>query len=231
VSALIPLVFVGFIALMAVVLVVGYLQAKRRREGFAGYAASKGWTFAEQDQTLLDRFEGAPFGTGEDREASNVMRGTSHDRPMVVFDYAYVTTSTSTDAEGHTTTDRDTHAFSVMAVNTGAVLPALSVTPEGMVGRFFGRLTNSDIELESEDFNRAFTVTCPNRRFASDVLHPRMMELLLQWPELAWRFDADSLLAIRPGKHDVTEVEAKLAALDAILDTVPDFVWREVGGQ
>ena len=230
-SAVIPLVFVGFIVLMVVVLVVGHLRAKKRREGLAGYAARRGWTFAERDQTLLDRFEGAPFGTGEDREASNVMRGTAHDRPMVVFDYEYVTTSTRTDSEGHSTTDRDTHAFSVMAVNTGAVLPALSVTPEGMVGRFFGRLTNSDIELESEDFNRAFTVTCPNRRFASDVLHPRMMELLLQWPELAWRFDADSLLAIRPGKHDVTEVEAKLAALDAILDTVPDFVWREVGGQ
>ena len=118
-----------------------------------------------------------------------------------------------------------------MAVNTGAVMPALEVTPEGLVQRFFGRLTNSDIELESEDFNRAFTVTCPNRRFASDVLHPRMMELLLQWPELAWRFDADSLLAIRPGKHDITEIEAKLAALDAILDNIPDFVWREVRGQ
>jgi hypothetical protein len=115
-------------------------------------------------------------------------------------------------------------------VNTGAVMPALAVTPEGLVSRFFGRLTNSDIELESEDFNRAFTVTCPNRRFASDVLHPRMMELLLQWPELAWRFDADSVLAIRSGSHDVHEVEAKLAALDAILDAVPDFVWREVRG-
>jgi hypothetical protein len=58
-----------------------------------------------------------------------------------------------------------------------------------------------------------------------------MMELLLQWPELAWRFDADSLLAIRAGRHGVAEVDAKLAALDAILDTIPDFVWREVRGR
>ncbi len=231
VSAVIPLLFVGFLALVVVVVVVGHLQAKKRREGLAAYAASQGWTYTEQDQSLLDRFEGAPFGTGQDREAFNVLRGTAHERPVVVFDYEYVTTSTTTDAEGHTKTERHTHSFSVMAVNTGAVMPALEVTPEGLVQRFFGRLTNSDIELESEDFNRAFTVTCPNRRFASDVLHPRMMEQLLRWPELAWRFDADSLLAIRPGKHDIPEIEAKLAALDAILDNIPDFVWREVRGQ
>ena len=229
-TTLVPVIFVGFVLLIIGVVVVGYLQAKKRREGMAAYAASRGWTYTEQDPSLLDRFEGAPFGTGQDREAFNVMRGTAHDRPMVVFDYRYVTTHTSTDAQGHSKTERTTHPFSVIAVNTGAVMPALAVTPEGLVSRFFGRLTNSDIELESEDFNRAFTVTCPNRRFASDVLHPRMMELLLQWPELAWRFDADSVLAIRSGAHDVQEVEAKLAALDAILDAVPDFVWREVRG-
>src|SRR5205085_3018749 len=61
--------------------------------------------------------------------------------------------------------------LTVTGVQTCAlpILPALSVTPEGMFSRFFGRLTNSDIELESEDFNRAFRVTCPNRRFASEI--------------------------------------------------------------
>ncbi len=231
VSALIPVVFGGFLALVAVVAFVGWLQAKRRREGMAAYAASRGWTYVEDDPSLLDRFEGAPFGEGHDRRAFNVLRGTDRDRPAVVFDYEYVTTSTSTDAEGHTKTEDHTHSFSVVAVNAGAVMPALSVTPEGMFSRFFGRLTNSDIELESEDFNRAFRVTCPNRRFASDVLHPRMMEMLLQWPDLAWRFDADSLLAVRDGGQDTAEIEARLSALDAILDQVPDFVWKEVRGR
>jgi hypothetical protein len=226
-----PLIFGGFVVLMVVVVVVGYVQAKRRREGMAAFAAGRGWSYSESDSSLLDRFVGEPFGVGEDREAINVLRGTAHDRPVVVFDYSYVTTSTSTDANGNTKTDRTTHPFSVVAMNTGAVMPALSVAPEGVVSRFFGRLTNSDIELESEDFNRAFRVTCPNRRFASDVLHPRMMELLMQWPELAWRFDADSLLAIRSGSHDVAEIDAKLAALDAILDNVPEFVWKEVRGR
>jgi hypothetical protein len=231
VTAVFPLIFVLFLVVIVGAVLFGYLQAKKRREGLAAFATSRGWTYTESDDSLLERFAGEPFGTGQDREAFNVIRGTAHDRPMVAFDYSYVTTSTSTDANGHTRTERHTHPFSVVAVNTGVVMPALSVAPEGMVSRFFGRLTNSDIELESEDFNRAFRVTSPQRRFASDVLHPRMMELLLQWPELAWRFDADSLLAVRDGHHDVAEIDAKLAALDAILDNVPDFVWKEVRGQ
>jgi hypothetical protein len=229
--SVLPMIFLGFLVLIVVMVVVGFVQAKKRREGLAAFATSRGWTYTESDPSLLGRFEGEPFGVGDDRQAFNVLRGTAHDRPFVVFDYSYVTTSTSTDANGHTKTDRTTHVFSVVAVNTGVVMPALSVEPEGMVSRFWGRLTNSDIELESEDFNRAFRVTCPNRRFASDVLHPRMMELVLQWPELAWRFDADSLLAVRSGNHDVAEIDAKLAALDAILDTVPEFVWKEVRGR
>jgi hypothetical protein len=230
-SSVIPLIFVLFVVVIVGAVVFGYLQAKKRREGMAAFAASRGWTYAESDDSLLDRFEGEPFGVGQDREAVNVIRGSAHDRPMVAFDYSYVTTSTSTDANGHSHTERHTHPFSVVVVNIGVVMPALSVAPEGMISRLIGRLTNSDIELESEEFNRAFRVTCPNRRFASDVLHPRMMQLLLQWPELAWRFDADSLLAVRPGSHDVQEIDAKLAALDTILDNVPDFVWQEVRGQ
>ncbi len=230
-GSLFALSFVLFVIAIIGAVIFGFVQAKRRREAMAAFAASRGWTYSESDPTLVDRFEGEPFGVGEDREATNVLRGTAHGRPMVAFDYSYVTTSTTTDSEGRSRTERHTHPFSVVVVNTGAVMPALSVTPEGMISRFFGRLTNSDIELESEDFNRAFRVTCPNRRFASDVLHPRMMELLLQWPELAWRFDADSLLAVRAGSHDEQEIDAKLAALDAILDNVPEFVWREVRGQ
>lgn len=76
-----------------------------------------------------------------------------------------------------------------------------------------------DIELESEKFNRAFLVTCEHRKFASDVLHPRMMELLLGRPGLGWRFEGDSMTGVRRGQHD------------ALVDAIPEFVWRDVRGQ
>jgi hypothetical protein len=154
-----------------------------------------------------------------------VLLGSYDGRHMVAFDYEYKTTSGS--GKDRRTT---THRYSVLALHAGAVFPGLQVTPQNILTGFFGRLTNSDIELESEDFNREFLVRCENRKFASDVLHPRMMELLLTQPDLGWRFEGDSMIAVRSGQHDLTEVEGRLAHLDAILDAIPEFVWREVRG-
>ena len=84
--------------------------------------------------------------------------------------------------------------------------------PENFIERVVGRLTNSDIELESEDFNRAFTVRCPDRKFASDVLHPRMMELLLQSPDAAFRFDRQWILDCEDGQVALEEIEPRAAA-------------------
>ncbi|HET8561122.1 MAG TPA: DUF3137 domain-containing protein [Marmoricola sp.] len=225
---LMVLVLVLGIALMVTIAVLGYLAAKRRREEFAAFAAGKGWTWTREDDRWVTRFDGHPFGTGDDRTAENIVTGTYDGRGFEAFDYSYTTTSTSTDANGNTTTHRTTHGFSVIAIETGVGLPRLEVTPEHWLTRMVGRLTNRDIELESEEFNRAFTVTCPDRKFASDVLHPQMMEFLLGQRDLGWRFQDRALLTVREGSHSPAEVEARLATIDEILDRVPEFVWREV---
>jgi hypothetical protein len=218
--------FVAFFVVALVLVVVGAIQAKKRREAMAAYATSRGWRYAASDGSLVDRFQGTPFGQGQSRAASNVIYGEHDGRPMVAFDYRYTTTS-GTGKDRKTTT----HIWSVLALSMGVAMPDLSVEPEGVFGRIIGRLTNTDIEMESEDFNRAFTVRSPNRKFAFDVLHPQMIEMLMQWPELGWRFERDSMLVVRNGSHSIAEVDAKLLVMDAIIDKVPEFVWKEVRGQ
>lgn len=215
-----------FLAVAALVVYLGHLAAKKRREAMTAYAESRGWTYVPDDPGLAHRFAGAPFGVGHGRRAHNVLLGNYDGRPMVAFDYLYKTTS-GTGKDRRT----QTHHYSVVSVNLGASVPGLQVNPQGLLSGFVGRITNTDIELESEDFNRAFVVTCDDRKFASDVLHPRMMELVQQWPDMGWRFDRDSLLAVRSGKHEPADIDEKLRRLDAILDAVPEFVWREVRGQ
>lgn len=229
-----PLLFVVFFAfvvvLMVVIAVVSFVSAKKRREALAVLASQRGWAFVAHDDAWIDRFDGAPFGLGHDRQALNVLTGAYDGRGFVAFDYRYSTTETSTDAQGHTQSRTQVHPYSVLGLDSGAVLPDLSVTPEGFLGRMVGRLTNTDIELESEEFNRAFTVTSPDRKFATDVLHPRMMEHLLQIPDRGWALRGGWLLAVRAGRHTVAELDSRLADLDGILDLVPDFVWKTARG-
>ena len=234
-GGLVFVIFGAFFALVIVLIVVGIIQAKKRREAFGLLAGQRGWTYVERDDQWVDVFDGAPFGQGHNRKATNVLSGQYDGRPFIAFDYVYYTTETSTDSEGHTTTHEESHNFGIVGLDLVAELgdhpfPSLCVSPEGVFGRIIGRLTNRDIELESEDFNRAFTVTCPNRKFASDVLHPRMMEFLLAHPDSAFRFDRSWVLSVEAGQADLQQVVPRLSVIDAVLDNVPEFVWREVRG-
>lgn len=215
---LVGLVVVGLVAYG------GYLQAKRRREGMAALAQQRGWTYTERDDSWAERFDGPPFGIGSNRKAENIVRGLYDGRKFIAFDYWYSTLESSGKS---VRTER--HPYSIIAISTQAVLPRLSVVPEGMFSRFVGRITGSDIELESEQFNRAFTVRCEDRKFATDVLHPRMMEFLLTVPHVGWTLRNGSLMIATPGQHDRAHLDGAMAVIDAILDLVPGFVWSSYG--
>ncbi len=213
-----------FVAIGA--MVYAYQQAKKRREEMAAYAVSRGWRYEEVQPLLVDRFQGPPFGMGHSRRAGNAVYGQHDGRDFVAFDYEYKTTSGS--GKDRRTT---THTFSVVALSMGVALPSLRVDPENFVERVIGRVTNTDIELELEDFNRAFTVSCPDRKFASDVLHPQMMEFLLQHRDVGWRFERDSMLVVASGRRTIPQIDATLALMDQIAALVPEFVWKHVRGQ
>ena len=221
---------VGFLALFLAVaigaVVYSYLAAKKRREELLAFAAARGWTYVQEEPRLVGRFTGPPFGAGFGRRAYNVLYGKHDGRDLVSFDYEYKT-QTSNGKQTTTTV----HRFSVLGLSMGVAMRPLSVDPENFLDRFVGRLTGNDIDMESEEFNRTFTVSCPDRKFASDVLHPQMMEFLLAHRQLGWRFEQDSLLVIAQGRRAPGQIDATLAVMDGITDRVPDFVWLRLKGQ
>ena len=58
-------------------------------------------------------------------------------------------------------------------------VPDLLIRPEGFFDKVAGAFGFDDIDFESEEFSRAFFVKSSDKRFAYDVLHPRMLELLM----------------------------------------------------
>jgi hypothetical protein len=220
------LIFAAFLVLAVAVVYLSYLAAKKRREAMATYAAGRGWRFEAEQPLLVDRFGGPPFGLGFGRRAYNVLYGSHEGRDLVSFDYEYKTQTSN----GKQTTTQ-VHRFSVLGLSMGIFMPPLRVDPESFLDRFVGRLTGSDIDLESEEFNRAFTVSCPDRRFASDVLHPQMMEFLLAHRQVGWRFEQDSMLMVAQGQRTPAQIDATIQVMDGITDRVPEFVWLRLKGQ
>jgi hypothetical protein len=228
-SSLVPVLIVVGLGLVVLVAVLAYLADKRRREMLQRLAASRGWQYVPRDDSWAHHFEGTPFGHGHNRQARNILRGLYDGREFVGFDFVYHTTETSTDANGHTSSREVSHWYSVLGLRTVDGLPRLEVSPEGFFGRAIGKLTNRDIELESEEFNRAFTVVSSDRRFAYDILHPRLMEQLLLTRDVGWKLDQGWILAIEPGRHDVADLDRRVAVIDGVLDAVPDFVRQQYG--
>ena len=225
-TALFPLVVVAVLGLFGLAAWWSWTQAKKRRELLQAFARSQGWTWVAADDRWTERFQGSPFGEGDNREARNILDGTFQGRPMIAFDYAYQTHST--DSKGNRTTT--THRYAVCSLGMPAALRTFELVPEGLLGRVGTMLGMQDIELESEDFNRRFRVRCDDAKLAYDLLPARTMEALLARPALHVRLSGADALCWESGAHSPVELLSRLDTLRTLLDGVPAFVWSDRKG-
>jgi hypothetical protein len=214
------LVVVGTIA------VISYLMDKKRRERLMQYALMRGWTYTAEDNSLVGRWQGEPFGRGDHQRAQNVLTGSESGRGFTAFDFSYQTHST--DSKGNRSTT--THHWTVCAVPMPAWLGVVQVVPESVFERMAGAVgLMQDIDLESEDFNRRYRVTAGNPKLASDLLPPRTMEYLLTVDVGGWRTCGGDIVGFREGRLDPLELVKTAAVLCRVLDGVPAFVWKDAG--
>lgn len=213
--------FVVVLALVPVVGVLGLVLAQRRRRLLTAWAARNGWQYAGSAPELTERWQNAPFGIGSSRRATEVLTGIWQGRSATSFRYRY----TSSDGDRRTV-----HTFHVLFLTLPAYLPTLELTPEGLGARLAKAVGGQDLEFESEDFNRAWRVTSRMPRFASDVVHPRLMERLLRPGSRAnIRIEGTDILTWSAGVPDLDVVAARLGLLDAVVRSIPRFVWLEHG--
>jgi hypothetical protein len=166
---------------VGVAIYCSHLAAKKRREALRAIAGQLGWDFAPSRDTHHDEeyahFE--IFRRGHSRYAYNTMYGTAtiggHTHPAKMGDFEYKVTSSN----GKTTTTT-TYTFSYLIVHLPfSGVPDLLIRREGMLDKLAGLVGFDDIDFESAEFSRRFLVKSPDKRFAYDVIDPRMMEFLL----------------------------------------------------
>lgn len=177
---IVPVVIVVF-ALLAY---YSYLQAKKRREALASWAQQRGWRFDPRTDSRWDSTyrQFSCFTHGHSRSAYNLLHGSLQIEgqawPCTVGDYTYKVTSGSGKSR-HTTTYR--FSFLLMELPFPG-LPQLAVRPEGIFDSLVSLVGFDDIDFESEEFSRKFHVQSSDKRFAYDLMHPRMMEFMLASP-------------------------------------------------
>lgn len=194
----------------------------RRNKRIKAWATASGWTYVGTDRSLVDRWQGEPFGRGHTRTTSEVMVGRWSGRPAISFTYSYRTGSGK---------DESTYSYHVIALPLPAYLATLELTPEGFGTRLAKVFGGQDIQFESEEFNRAWRVESPDPKFAHDVVHPRLMERLMRADArgVSLRISGTDILTWTAGQTVTERIAGRLGLMTAVIESVPRYVWQDHG--
>ena len=179
---MIPFLVIGAVVLLAGFAVwSGHKKARARREALEALAVRLGLLFDESRDSSHDE-QYAQFGMfrrGHGRAAYNTLSGnreiagTPH--KLVMGDFTYRQTSGS--GKNRRTT---TYHLSYLLLHLPLPgVPDLFIRPETVMDKIGAAMGFDDIDFESAEFSKKFLVKSSDRRFAYDVITPRLMEFLL----------------------------------------------------
>ena len=213
------LIIPAFFVLVIVLIIVGSIQAKKRREGLAAFARQSGLRYnPNKDYSFDERY---PFFNelrhGSRRYAFNIMTGDYDGRSIVAFDYHYETTSRDSDGDRKTTS----HYFSAVIFQSTLRINGLTIRPEGVFDRMKRLFGFDDIDFESAEFSRQFHVTSADRAVAYDVVQPETMEFMLASPRFVLHFERGLVMVMRAGRFEPHDFHAAMRLVDGVLDRVP----------
>ena len=215
---------VGFLVLVVVLVVLGVLAERKRREALRRLAGRLGFRFRqERDRGLasecafLDRLR-----RGSNRYAFNIMEGEYRGSPVLVFDYHYETHST--DSKGRSRTHH--HYLCCYLMRLPKRFPELTVAREGLLSKIAQAFGYDDIDFESHEFSRKFCVRSKDKRFAYDFCHARMMEYLLANPDLSVEVEGNALAFVFSGRLKPGTVEGNLQRLAEVRALMPEYLFE-----
>ncbi len=228
------LVILLITVVLAIIIAAGYyahLAAKKRREELAALAAELGWRFDPEKNKSHDQqfsqFE--IFRRGHSRAAYNTLTGNiqidGRPFPAVMGDFTYKITRSN----GKTTTTT-TYNFSYLIVQVPfRSVPNLFIRRENFLDKIAGALGFDDIDFESSEFSKKFHVKCPDKKFAYDIIHPRMMEFLLQsFPTAIDIEQGQCCLSEGAKRWETPQFRAMLNWADQFFDQWPDHVTSQL---
>lgn len=159
---------------------------------------------------------------GTNRYAVNSLSGEYSGYQFNVFDYHYETQS----ATGNKTTlyDISVILIHVKMGDAPADFPNLIVSPEGARPAWPPLTGAEDINFDSLEFSRQFSVRSKNKKFAYDVCHGQLMEYLLANPGLTLEYNLYTIALIFNRRLKPEEIQPNLNRLLTVRSLVPDYL-------
>ena len=210
--------FVGAVILLGV---GSWYLKQKRKEALSAFAAKYGFVHTPHAPPGLLAYSFPLLHKGDGRGAENGLIGTWKDMTFKAADFWYY--EESTDSKGNRS--KSYSRFSVAVVDIEAWLPDLAVHREDVMTLIADKVGLKDIEFESEEFNRQFQVKAKDRKFAFELIDPRMMQWLLTCDRnFGFELHGRAILIyshrLRP--HEMLPL---IGSLKEFRDRIPKLVW------
>lgn len=196
-------------------------RSDRRRGEMGALAGRLGLHFDRaRDERLPEQFGFLNvLAAGDQRSASNIMRGNYNGAQVLLFDYECY--YGSKESERLQTT--------VLMLFFPLPFPELTVFRKTPVVKLATLAGYADIEFESAEFSRRFCVRSRDKKFAYDFCHPGMMEYLLKNRDLHLEIEG-RVLALGCGRLlNPTEFVFNLTRLFQIRSLMPKYLFPRSG--
>jgi hypothetical protein len=202
----------------------GIRAGKKRRGAMGELAGRLGLQFsAERDYQMAKRYAFLDkLRQGSNRYAYNIISGDYQEHEVAVFDYHYETHST--DSKGNRQTHH--HHFSFFILSLGKSFPELTIAKEGFFSKIAQAVGFDDIDFESHEFSRKFTVRSKDKKFAYDFCNAQMIDYLLGHPNINIEVDQNSLALGFDSCLKVEEIDSHLSQLLKIRSLMPNYVFE-----
>lgn len=213
-TAIFILVFFAVIA----GLIISFLAAKKQREELRNLAMQLWLNFTASDPFgIFMAYSFDCLNRGHSRHAENFIHGRLGNYDIKAFDYSYTTGNDK---------NKTTHYCSAVIMDTDVPLKPLAIRPENMFDRLAEMVGFDDIDFESEEFSRKFHVKSPDKKFAYDVIHPRMMEFLLKKSKWNIEILGRSVIIYNYKRFSVPEYKSAIDFANGFLGQFPDYLWK-----
>ncbi len=212
------LMIFGVVALIAVVVVVGYICNKRRREAMAALAARLGLRYdPSKNRDLARRYRFLDkLRRGSNRYAYNILSGNYQGHEVTLFDYHYQVNS-----------GKNTHHynFSFFILVLPKSFPELVIDKEGFFSKVAQALGYDDIDFESHEFSRKFCVRSRDKKFAYDVCNGQMIEYLLSNSDLSIEIEGEVMAISFRSRLSPEYIEPNLNRLITVRSLMPEYLF------
>ncbi len=213
---------VFFFTLIVTIVGVGYLGfrwGRRNRVPIRTFAESRGWTYIGEGADIPLPARGFPFSAKGIHSTWGLIEGEQGGTAFAILSH-----SVSTRKSGNYPL-----VFSVAAAHVPADLPVTVARPQQGWEAFAAAVGAEDIDTESADFNEKWRVWSVDKRAAHAILHPRVMERLLEDDAgrfaIAW--DSNAVMYIMKGTWNVKDIDGILDLLVDLAVHVPAYLVRE----